>query len=333
MKNFAEELRLIILDEIANDKLSIEVKSFEKNNSTKYTGLVFKLEGDDMAPIIYIDSFYKDYINEDNINIDDIAKQVIDIYFESQVQRKSFNMGNNSFDIRDLLDYEKVKDRLIVTAVNTERNEEMLKSHPHTEFGDISFIARIEVSSNVPGVSTVKVNNEILNYLDVSEEELMNQAWKSMKKMHPAICKDSVDVLKEMHPDLPDFFTDSLEERRGEMYTLLTDNNFNGAAYGFDKETLYGVCDKLNKNTIIIIPSSINEVIICPADKVDEPERLSEIINQVNTESVRSEEVLSNNAYMYDSRTNELTMVNEYSMDPSVYYEEDYDIEDDDIEL
>ena len=57
------------------------------------------------------------------------------------------------------------------------------------------------------------------------------------------------------------------------------------------------------------MPSSVNEVIVAPESKVDDPERLSGIVGQVNDESVPDEEVLSDNAYFFNSQTQELSVV------------------------
>lgn len=323
MKNFAEELRTRILMEMNKEDLSIEIQDVKKNNNASYTGLVFKVEKDDIAPVIYVNDFYDQYIN--GREIEDITQNIINVYIKS-LDQKPLNPY-------DLFDYEKIKNQLFVSAVNTERNAEMLKNTPHTDRGDVSFIVRIEVNSDTNGNATLKVDNNIIKALGISEEELFNQAWKSMKNLHPAIVKDMVDTFKEM-PDFPDFMLDMMEEHRGEMFVLQTDNKLNAAAYGYDEDILNGVCEKLNSTKIYILPSSINEVIIIPGNRVDNPDILPSIVSQVNNESVPYEEVLSDNSYSYNAITHEFSLISKIDINQDVWYDEEQDIEeDDDLEI
>ena len=58
------------------------------------------------------------------------------------------------------------------------------------------------------------------------------------------------------------------------------------------------ICEKFD-NKFMIIPSSVHELIIIPSEGVD-PYNILEMISEVNGSEVRSEEVLSNDLYMYD---------------------------------
>lgn len=299
-KEFVENLRDEIRDSLNEEDgvIDIDIQEVVKNNNTVLTGLVFKTDSN-IAPVIYVDHAYEQF--EDGKPLDEIVDNIVNTYHES--------MYRGPKDVEDFLDYDKVKDKLIVSALNTEFNKEMLETHPHQTVEDVSFIARIEAMSDDHGIGTVKVSSEILEAFGVSEDELMTQAWDNMRKMHPPTCKDMIDVIKEMHPEMPEVFADMMEERRGELFVLQTDNGLNGGAYGFDKQTLTNVCEQINSPNIYIMPSSVNEVIIAPESKVDDPERLSGIVSQVNDESVPDEDVLSDNAYFFNSETQELTVV------------------------
>lgn len=299
-KDFANELREEILKNLKPEDgvKEIDIQDVVKNNNTTLTGLVFKGDGD-VAPIIYVERAYEQH--EAGKPMEDIVKSIIDTYHES--------VYHGPTSAEDFLDYDKIKDKLIVSAVNTEANQEMLKDIPHIEVEDVSIIARIEVSSDAAGVGTVKVNDQLLEAYGVTKEELFDQAWASMKNIHPVECKDMIDVIKGMHPEIPEPFAEMMEERRGELFVVQTDNGLNGGAYGFDKETLTKICDQIDSPNIYIMPSSVNEVIVAPESKVDDPERLSGIVGQVNDESVPDEEVLSDNAYFFNSQTQELSVV------------------------
>lgn len=305
-KEFVENLKSVITNRIdeMDGVTGIDVQEVVKNNNNVLTGLVFKNESD-VAPIIYVDKAYAQF--EAGKSLDDIASEIISTYKES--------MYHGPSDSSDFLNYDKIKDKLYVCALNEETNREMLKEIPHQKVADVALIARIEVSSDSEGIGTVKVNDQLLEAYGISEDELFEQAWSNMKEIHPVVCKDMVDIFKELNPGLPE---DIMGDHRGEMYVVQTANQMHGASYGFDKETLNNICEKIESPNVYILPSSINEVIIVPEEKVDDPDQLVSIVAHVNDESVPPEDVLSNSAYFYNSETQDLTIVTaepEMSMD------------------
>lgn len=297
---FVDELKESIWDRLSDedDVNSIEVQEVVKNNNTTHTGLVFKGDSD-IAPIIYVDNAYEEY--QGGRTIDGIADDIVKTYHNS--------IYHGPTSAEDFIDYEKVKDKLIVCAMNEEANAEMLKDIPHESVLDVAIIARIEVTSDENGIGTVKVNDELLEAYGITKEELFEQAWANMKAMHPMECKDMIDVIQGIDPNIPDEVKEMMDEHRGEMFVVQTDNKLHGAPYGFDKESLNSVCEQIESQNIYICPSSVNEVIVIPESKVDDPGRLIGIVGQVNDESVPSDEVLSNNAYFYDSQTEEISIV------------------------
>lgn len=68
----AVEMRIEVKD--------IEIKDVKKNNGVTYTGL-YIATGNDVAPIIPLDSFFDRY--QDNENINDLADEIVDMYQKS----------------------------------------------------------------------------------------------------------------------------------------------------------------------------------------------------------------------------------------------------------
>lgn len=299
-KEFVEDLRDVILEKLNEDDgvNFIEIQDVVKNNNTVLTGLVFKSDSD-IAPVIYVDSAYEQY--QDGRSIEGIADDIIRTYHES--------IYHGPTTAEDFLDYNQIKDKLIVCAMNEEANSEMLEDIPHESVLDIAIIARVEVTSDENGIGTVKVNDELLEAYGVTKEELFEQAWANMRVMHPMECKDMIDVIQHIDPNVPDEIKAMMDEHRGEMYVVQTDNKLHGAPYGFDKQSLNSICDQIGSQNIYVLPSSVNEVIVIPEGKVDDPERLTDIVGQVNDESVPADEILSDNAYFYNSQTEELSIV------------------------
>lgn len=299
-KEFVEELRDKIMENlnVEDGVENIEIQDVVKNNNMTLTGLVFKGDSN-VAPVIYVEKAYEDYCA--GRPIEDIATSMIDTYHQSLVAGPR--------DTEALLNYDNVRDKLLVSVMNAEVNKDMLEGMPHQTVEDVAFYVRVEVSSDNHGIGTFKVNNEVLEHYGVSQEQLFEDAWASMKSNHPVECKDIIDILRDMHPELPEEAFAVVEERRGDMYVLVTDNKFNGAPYGFDKETLTQICEKIDSDSVYVIPSSINEAIVVPVASVEHPERLADVVCEVNDESVPEDEVLSDNVYFFDSQTQEFSIV------------------------
>lgn len=330
MKNFANNLKNAIMAQFApaDGVIGIEIKDISKSNDT-LTGLIVN-SGGDVSPVFYAENVFPEY--QDRLEngmtseeaLERIASELVETYREAMVNAPGVNVK------AQLLDYEQVKDKLIVCAANTNRNQEWLNEVPHETVGDISLYVRIIVSRDGNGLGTAKVNDQMLEHYDITREELLSQAWTSMKENNPALFRDMADTLLDM--GMPEVL---VEEARGNMYTLQTNDKIHGAAYGFNKDSLDAICSELEERTVFVLPSSINEVIIVPESKMDDPSRLSAMVCEVNDSSVPPEDFLSNNAYTYDSVTKELSIVKEDGS-PEVIHtfenDEQHDI-DEDIEL
>ena len=55
-----------------------------------------------------------------------------------------------------------------------------------------------------------------------------------------------------------------------------------------------------------ILPSSIHEVIMIPADRIDDPQKLSSMVHEANTTVVSTGDVLSDSVYYYDRKKDQI---------------------------
>lgn len=83
------------------------------------------------------------------------------------------------------------------------------------------------------------------------------------------------------------------------MYVLTNLFKINGAACMLYKEPLKLFSARVGKD-LYIIPSSIHEVIILPADNNICKNELNAMVQQVNKEEVAESDILSDHVYMYD---------------------------------
>ena len=90
------------------------------------------------------------------------------------------------------------------------------------------------------------------------------------------------------------------------IYVETTQSKIFGAAVLLYPRFLEHEAEALGRN-FYIIPSSVHEVLIIPAEKIEQDaDELLEMVKEVNTTQVSDEEVLSDNVYYYDREKNEV---------------------------
>lgn len=83
------------------------------------------------------------------------------------------------------------------------------------------------------------------------------------------------------------------------MYVLSNRDRVFGASALLYSNSMKQLAGKLDKN-LIILPSSVHEVILVPDDGMTEKEFYKEMVREVNDTQVDPEERLSYNIYYYD---------------------------------
>ena len=90
------------------------------------------------------------------------------------------------------------------------------------------------------------------------------------------------------------------------LYVLTNKIGINGAAVILYDNVLKMIAEELESD-LIILPSSIHEVIVIKDDGAD-PDILKQIVCEVNLCEVTAVEVLSGNVYRYSRKENKLTI-------------------------
>ena len=236
------------------------------------TGLMIRLEENNIAPFIYLDRYYEQYQN--GMELPDIMKDIAELRVSSEQSVK--------LDISRITDFNQVKDNIICKLINGDMNEEYLADKPYTQIEDMAVIYVIDLDTQM--LHEIAIHN-------LAKSEIV---FKSMK-----------DALMEiMFPDgVPE--EDPLAEILSAedeipMYVLSNAEKLNGAASVLDKDTMETISEMLGGD-FVVIPSSIHEVIILPMDDNVDKDELEGIIREVNTGQVAPEERLSYHAYQYDS--------------------------------
>ena len=74
------------------------------------------------------------------------------------------------------------------------------------------------------------------------------------------------------------------------------------------KEKLKKISERLKSN-LYILPSSVHEVILIPADDMIDPMVLKDMVYQVNRTQLKTEEILSDSVYFFSYEKNEIMLM------------------------
>lgn len=257
-----------------------------KNNDTVYQGLVIIDPVLNLAPTIYLDPYFHRY--EDGESMEDIIDGIIQTYHE--------NLPTKDFDISIFKDFAKAKNRITMKVVNTERNKQLLQQVPNIPFYDLSIVFLVDVSQAIQEYASILIHNEHLKLWNITEEELYELAKVNTPRQLQPRLDDLHDVFEFMSGESLPF----LEDLR---IKILTNHlHIHGATCIAYPELLKEIYDIYEEN-IIIIPSSIHEVLLIPEKNIPKGyslEYFNEMVKAVNKTDLAEHEILSDHVYRFD---------------------------------
>jgi hypothetical protein len=89
------------------------------------------------------------------------------------------------------------------------------------------------------------------------------------------------------------------------MFVLSNEKRINGASALLDDKIMDEVREQVGDN-FYILPSSVHECLIIPADEVIELRELENMVKEINETKVEPKDRLSNHVYQYDNESHEL---------------------------
>lgn len=295
----------MVKDEVrktVGSNFQIRLNDVRKNNGIVLKGITVVENDNNIAPTIYLNNYYKDYV-DGKTTFDKIIDDLMGIYHKNKI--------NQSVDMRHFLNYEKVKQRIVYKLINTEKNKELLNDIPHIDFLDLSIVFQYLVTQENLGMAAILIHNVHQKLWGVSVEDLYQAAKENthtllkyeIKSMSKVLCEiREEEGLEESEDDYMMEISDSVP-----MYVLTNKQRVEGAACMLYSDLLHHFSDKIGKN-LFIIPSSIHELLILPADHDVEALEVKRMIKEINDTQVSTEEILSYSLYFYDRQVGKIVM-------------------------
>lgn len=269
----------------------IEYVEVLKNNGIKLDGILLRKEKG-ITPTVYVNDFYDEY-EED-------LEEIID-RMESLIRN---NTIREDYDVDSLIEFEKIKDRVVYKLINFDKNEDLLKTTPHKKFLDLAVVYYISLDDDCFEQASILINNSHLKLWEKNTDEIDELARYNAPRLLKPELKSMKETLEEMiRPgcfDEDEEFGDELFDDSDDcgMYVLTNEKKLFGASALLYDNVIKDFADKM-KSGLYILPSSVHEVIMVPEKFVNEASMLDDMIVEVNETQVPKVDVLSDHSYYY----------------------------------
>jgi hypothetical protein len=291
-KAVGEGIRSWLPEQFENAHVSIE--EVTKNNDKKLSGLVVRKSGYNIAPTIYLEGVYELY--QGGIELPAILRRIAEMITQHDMR--------NDFDVNQITDFEKCKDKIFPKLVGAEWNKEALRDCPHVLIEDLAVTFHINLGPNGDQMMSCAVKNYMKKSWGVTTKDLYELAIKNLSENDSWYFAPITEVLADMMKDEagPDGETDDpmfdLAELPDDMmFVLSVKDRLFGACEILNRKFMEKVVDRVGKE-LFIIPSSIHELLVLKADGYD-PAQLLAMVHEVNHTMVNVEDRLSDNVYKY----------------------------------
>ncbi|MCM1236059.1 MAG: DUF5688 family protein [Ruminococcus flavefaciens] len=216
-----------------------------------------------------------------------------------------------SVDMRKFIDYESVRKSIVYRLISRERNSGLLEDIPHIDFLDMAVIFCCLVSQHERGNSTLLIHNVHLKLWDVTVEKLYQAARENTQELESYEIRNMLDVLceiwEEEDPESFDYGQCVEEFKDSEtMYVLSNKTRVDGAVCILYPNLVRDFAEAVG-SSFYIIPASVHEVLLLPAENLEERDLLKSMISEVNNTEVSPEEILSYSLYYYDKVEGKIT--------------------------
>ena len=228
-----------------------------------------------VRPTIYPDQFEAFELSDD-----EIADKVIELYEKNKTP---------NFDTSNIIKEDYVKKNAFVTVRRPIIDNSYTKA-----FLDMQLVLNVKVSGLVDDeFASYKVSKkqaEVLGFTEDIFDDAIDNAKFSVRTMGETINSIAPDE------EIPDCG----------LYIVSNERRTQGAAAIYNMELFKSFADLIDSD-LVIIPSSIHELIVVKYDKSFSIYELNNMVKKANETSVLPEEQLSDHVYIFNRNTNSLT--------------------------
>lgn len=270
----------------------ISIQHMQKNNCVILDALCICRKNDEMAPLIYLDGFYRRH--RQGVPISHLAKLLLSQYHDIP---KIPPEAMDSFR-----DFSKAQNHIYCRIVNYDLNARQLDPIPHKRFLDLAITCYFQVDNETLRDATITITENHCSLWGISPNRLHQIAWNNTINQLPSQLQNMEETLGEILSEeesliLEDVSTASFSPVP--MYILTNSRRCLGAICMMYPGILAKAAESFQSN-LYILPSSIHECILIPESKAFPKEELEDMVEHINTTQLEPQELLSNHVYFYD---------------------------------
>lgn len=283
------------VSEVLGSGVIVELQEVTKVNIS-LDGLTIRKRNESIAPTIYLNQYFNQF--NDGRAMDNIVQDIIRVYENNQPENIM-----DVFKTEDFYDFDKMKEKIVLKVINTERNLDLLEQVPYLDMEGLGLSVVFYVSLMTGEQSAgILIKNEHLKLWEKTVSDLTSLAEINTNRMHAFTIKSMNEVLSGMFG----FEEDLIPEDVPALYVLTDENKTFGASQLYLKDKIREFAKK-NNCDVYILPSSVHELLLLSADFPNlEPSYLKEMVCEVNATQVSEEEFLFDGAYKFELATDKI---------------------------
>lgn len=263
----------------------------KKNNGVLLDGITIITPDCNVSPNLYLNMYYEMYKETMDVE-EDALGNICTIVIKEYEQ----HMPKKNVDLELLYDYENVKKNIKIKMLNIELNKNLLDDLVYITYMDLAITFYIEIESFEFGSGYIGVNNVMADMWGVNAEALYEQAMINLDGEFEITAMSQIIPIK------------SFSNKSDEMYVMTLKDKTYGAAGIVMTDLLQRFAEDIGIDNVVIIPSSIHELILISKRRFCSLVEVNDMIESVNSSEVDDTEVLSNHCYVYDRVNNRVYM-------------------------
>lgn len=258
--------------------------------------------GRETFAVAYIDNIFPVF-KDGHTTIREVAENIIRTW--ENEEKKEFD-----FDFVWNADY--IKENVFYKLVNFAYNRDFLEDVPYVKFLDLAMVFYVSIDIGNGFAGSMIIKNEHLGKLNLTENVVYECAMSNTQNKLSGRVMDMVDSLSAVAKKMnmpEDIIVQYEKQARGNMYVGTNNRMMFGAAVLAYPNFIEDFSRKIENRDLVIIPSSVHEIIIVPVTEDFQMDRIKEIVMEVNRTQLDWTEVLSDSVYYYDNEKQELAIV------------------------
>lgn len=281
-QKFTEEILTSITSYLpeAYADVSIDLQRIPKPGNKILTAIGIRQPSNHTVPVIYLDDTYQKYC--DGADMDIILSELADT-----IQKEM----NRLPDMRPYLEWSVAKDLIVSRLINMQLNSAYIADRPvrAIENSDIGIIYDIELSHVINQGMTAAVTYTLMEQWGIAIQDLDMAARKNTPQLRPVCIQSLGQMLSEAIADAEPLEAPNL------LYVITNTDLCQGAV----AVAYPGIEDQLREKLgdFYLLPSSTHEM-LAVSQAVMEPEKIAEMIREINANEVPPEDVLDDIPYI-----------------------------------